>query len=69
MRRSHNVTREALIRVRSLLEQVDDTIYRDAQRRGLADNKEDFTYTEDEVKLSTIIDEAQGEVTKMMAGL
>jgi hypothetical protein len=63
------MTREALIRVRGLLEAVDDTIYRDAQRRAAADGREDSVYSEGETRLSEIIDEAQGEVTRMMAAL
>jgi hypothetical protein len=66
MRRSQPVTREALIRVRSLLGQVDDTIYHDARRRGLVEGTQDFQYTDDEVKLSTIVDEAAAQVTQML---
>ena len=60
------MTREALVRVRSLLGQIDDTIYHDARRRGLEAGTQDFQYTEEETALSTIIDEAQGQTIKMM---
>jgi hypothetical protein len=47
-----------------MLEAVDDLIYRDAQ--GRATEGDDFAYTEDETTLSTIIDEGQAHVTKML---
>jgi len=56
------MTREALIEVHALLEEVDDIIYRDARSRG----PQDFVYTEDEVTLTTIVDEAQGQIVKML---
>jgi hypothetical protein len=59
------MTREALQRVRFLLGEVDDVIYRDARARS----GEDFAYTEEEVKLSEIIDEAQGQTTVMLEAL
>lgn len=55
------MTREGLKKVRDLLGEIDDTIYRDARSRG----PEDYTLTEDEVKLTTIIDEAQGQANEM----
>jgi hypothetical protein len=60
------MTREALVRVRGLLGQIDDTIYQDARRRGLEDGTQDFQYTDEESALATIIDEAQGQTSKMM---
>jgi hypothetical protein len=62
MRRSHNVTREALQQVRNLLGEIDDVIYRDARSRG----PEDYTLSEEEVVLTTIVDEALGQTTKMI---
>jgi hypothetical protein len=47
-----------------MFEAVDDLIYRDA--RGRAGDNEDFAYTEDETTLSTIVDEAQSHITKML---
>jgi hypothetical protein len=59
MRRSHNVTREALQRVRSLLGEIDDTIYRDARDRG-------DSYDDEEVVLTAMIDEATAQTAKMI---
>lgn len=55
------MTREALQKVRTLLGDIDDIIYQDARSRG----PEDYTLTEEEVKLTTIIDEAQGQANEM----
>jgi hypothetical protein len=56
----------ALEQVAAHLEACDDIIYRDAhQRQEIAD----FTYTEDETKLSEILDEARGQVHKMHQAL
>jgi hypothetical protein len=63
---------EAIQRVIRLLEECDDIIYREARRRaeldrmlGRSTDPDDFTYTEDEVKLSEILDEARGQAHKM----
>jgi hypothetical protein len=56
------MTREALQQVRTLLGEIDDIIYRDARTR----NGEEFSYSDDETKLTEIIDEAQGQTTVMM---
>jgi hypothetical protein len=50
-----------------MLVEIDDVIYRDARSRG-GENK-DFQYTPDEVKLTEIIDEAQGQTTAMLEAL
>ena len=57
------MTREAINKVRDLLGEIDDIIYRDARSRVAEGG--DYTLTEDEVKLTTIIDEAQGQVMEM----
>jgi len=59
------MTREALMEVRRMLGEVDDTIYRDARSRG----GEDFAYSDEEVVLTEIIDEAQGQTAKMLEAL
>lgn len=56
------MTREALQQVRNLLGEIDDVIYRDARSRG----PEDYTLSEEEVVLTTIVDEALGQTTKMI---
>lgn len=58
------MTRAALLRIRTMFEAADDLIYRDAHNR--ATEGDDFSYTEDETTLSTIVDEAQAQVTKML---
>ena len=60
------MTKEALVRVRRLLADVDDVIYKDTRQQGLAGGTQDFQYSDDESQLSTIVDEAQGQVTKML---
>ena len=57
------MTKETLSKVRVLLGEIDDLIYRDA--RGRVAEGQDFAYTDDEVKLSEIIDEAQGQSAAM----
>lgn len=47
-----------------MFEAADDLIYRDAHNR--ATEGDDFSYTDDESTLSTIVDEAQAHVTKML---
>lgn len=59
------MTKEALTRVRALLAEADDTIYKDARQQRITEG-ENFAYTEDETTLTTIVDEAQGQVIKML---
>ena len=56
------MTREALQQVRNLLGEIDDVIYRDARSRG----PEDYSLSEEEVVLTTIVDEALAQTTTMI---
>jgi hypothetical protein len=67
MRRRNRMTSDALRAVHQMLVEIDDVIYRDARTRG-GENK-DFKYTPDEVKLTEIIDEAQGQTTAMLEAI
>jgi hypothetical protein len=63
MRRSNHMTRESLSKVRALLGEIDDIIYHDVRSRAVGG--ESPAYTEDEVKLTAIVDEAQGQSAAM----